>query len=426
MAVAASCETPPAQSSDASTPASDGAAPGDLALGDAATPDLSAAPDLALPPPDLGGACPAAWTSLSMGGNTTCGLTSDGTAYCWGDNTYGEFGNGGVVTPALSPTRAGGMLTFTQIETGGFASCGLATDGNTYCWGGNDAGQVGNGAMVQTTPLRRFAGRTFTQISVGRNHVCGLTGGGVAYCWGDNTFKELGCLDADPRCTSGDASGNSPVAGGAIRFTWIGVGQQFTCGLDAAGVAYCWGYNVEGECAAGATSSFVSTPTPIAGALAFTQLAVGGKGVCGIATDGSIYCWGVNDGGATDACCNAIAVVTPNKVPLPGGAIPASVSGGSLPSCAVSTAGAVYCWGTNRLGAMGLGNAVDNGPWTPTLVPGLASIAFVVTSFDYYACAVTTTGERYCWGYNGYGVLGDGTIAEQDAPELVACATPSG
>jgi alpha-tubulin suppressor-like RCC1 family protein len=395
----------------------------DLTTRDLTTRDLTTF-DLAI------GSCPGAWSSITMGGNNTCGLSSGGAAWCWGDDTFAEVCDGtSAAAPLLSPVRAGGTLTFTQLATGGVSTCGLATDGKTWCWGGDDHGQVGtsnataSGSFpIQTTPVQRFPGRPFSQITVGRDHACGLAAGGVAYCWGDNTYGELGCAPADVNCMSGDSGGNSPVVA-AESFTWIGAGQNFTCALDTLGKAWCWGENGHGECATGGVGGTVSAPSRITGGLTFNQLSVGPSGACGIATDGFLYCWGVNNGGATDACCTVIAVAAPGKVALPGGASPASVSAGFVNSCAVSTTGALYCWGTNRFGAMGLGSSVDSGPWTPTLIPNLPTIASV-TALNYSACAVATDGRRFCWGFNGYGQLGDGTTTERDAPEYIAPCAP--
>jgi alpha-tubulin suppressor-like RCC1 family protein len=138
-----------------------------------------------------------------------------------------------------------------------------------------------------------MGGLKFSVLSVGDSHTCGLVAGGVADCWGSNVYGELG----DSTTTS--RGGPVAVAGG-ITFTAITAGgdhgDNFTCGLTASGVAYCWGYGGGGELGNGADTS-ATVPVPVAGGLIFASIVAGGFHVCGLTTGGVAYCWGYNISG---------------------------------------------------------------------------------------------------------------------------------
>jgi hypothetical protein len=123
------------------------------------------------------------FTTLAMGDSVACGLSAGGSTYCWGDQTYGQIGNGVSAdgTPAL-PTVVGGGHTFTQIAAGGAHACGIASDG-AWCWGKDEAFQLGGGdvlAVNSSTPIPVRQGVTFVSITAGRDNTCGLTAAGTA------------------------------------------------------------------------------------------------------------------------------------------------------------------------------------------------------------------------------------------------------
>lgn len=242
------------------------------------------------------------FTQISAGGNHTCGITAEGSGFCWGRNASGEVGDG-TTADRLTPVPVAGDLRFVQISAGGAPvvvhTCGVTNDGAAYCWGPNGAGQLGDGTTTdRLTPVRVQSDLTLVRIAAGEQYTCALTDAGDAYCWGTNAAGELG--------DGTDQDSPTPVAVvGGLTFEWIGVGQHHACGLTAAGAAYCWGGNDAGQLGDG-TSRLRRTPVPVTGGHSFEQLAVDGGHVCGLATDGDIYCWGLNrsaelgDGTATN------------------------------------------------------------------------------------------------------------------------------
>src|SRR5207245_336067 len=138
----------------------------------------------------------AGWTGLLRAAHlerdTLRRVTTAGAAYCWGDNTDGELGNG-TTTASATPVAVSGGLTFAAVSAGFYHTCGVTTPGAAYCWGFNGNGQLGNGTFtISPTPVAVSVGLTFAAVSVEQFDACGVTTAGAAYCWGDNTDSQLG------------------------------------------------------------------------------------------------------------------------------------------------------------------------------------------------------------------------------------------
>ena len=153
----------------------------------------------------------AKFTSISAGGDHTCGITTGGTALCWGSNIVGQLGIGSSGDASTVPVAVAGGLTFsrisasngTQFKPVGFGhTCGLTTTGAVFCWGDDADLQLGRGQFtggngIGTTPVQvaqgeRAAGVTFTSVSTGSRHSCAVGSDGNAYCWGSNVLGALG------------------------------------------------------------------------------------------------------------------------------------------------------------------------------------------------------------------------------------------
>lgn len=230
------------------------------------------------------------FTSLTSGANTTCGITTAGSVYCWGANGNGEFGNGGN-TGSNVPLLSAGGLTLKSVFRGANHTCGLTASGTAWCWGYNSSGQLGNTSTTNSlSPVLVSGGLVFASLELGASHTCGLTPTGTAYCWGFNTYGTVG--------NSGNTNVTSPVpVVGGITFRQLAAGNLQTCGITPAGVAYCWGDNSSGQLGVGATGSTPSyVPTPVAGGHVFSSISSGeGDNTCGVPLGGGLpFCWGTN------------------------------------------------------------------------------------------------------------------------------------
>ena len=130
--------------------------------------------------------------SVTAGAGFSCGLTSTGAAYCWGDNQYGELGGGANGSPSPMPTLVSGHHIFTSVSAGSGFACGIDALGTAYCWGDNTGGQLGDSSTAGSpTPVPVSGGLRFVSVSAGYGSACGITTVGI-FCWGDNSYGELG------------------------------------------------------------------------------------------------------------------------------------------------------------------------------------------------------------------------------------------
>ena len=279
--------------------------------------------------------------SLASGQDHTCGLTSEGAAYCWGSNGSGALGTG----ESLQPTKPVLVLdgrSYTAISAGGEHTCAIETGGTLYCWGANGhgelgitsseecagVGKVGSGYPCTRAPAAVTDRPTFTAVSAGGNHTCGLVADGTVFCWG-----LIGTHN----------SRDTVRVPGDHRFASIASGSDMACGLAELGAAYCWGRNSNGLGDGLTTESDV--PVPVAGGQAFAQLSIYPGSYftrsCGVTTQGELYCWGWGD-----------TWPTPTRI---GDSITwASVDVGDGHACGMTVEGVAYCWGSNHTGALGV------------------------------------------------------------------------
>jgi alpha-tubulin suppressor-like RCC1 family protein len=340
-----------------------------------------------------------AYTDVTVGRElwTTCASATNARTLCWGQNASGAVGDG-TTADKSSPTPVSGSVSFAQVVAGTARSCGRTTGGDVYCWGNLHFGTGTTDPAL--SPRLVSSGLALVDISNGETDMCGRNASGVAYCWGTNTNGASG--------DGTNAVHQTPVAvSGGLAFAQIVAGRDFSCGRTAAGVAYCWGANNLGQVGDGTNTNRL-VPTRVSGSLTFTTLSAGMEAACGVVSDGSVYCWGANlIGGANN--------LSPARVNSAQSF--AQVSVGVFHACALTAAGAAWCWGENDHGELGI-NSIGGSKSTATAVSG--GLAFAkISAGHWYTCGVTTTGALYCWGGNIFGNLGLGDTGAVLVPTLV-------
>lgn len=206
------------------------------------------------------------FASISAGDTHTCALTAAGAAYCWGLNSAGQIGDGtfGTGTNRIVPTAVTGGHTFLKLSAGNSHTCGIADDGLTYCWGSNgsvasgNAGRLGDGTTIaqRVVPTPVAAGGVqFTDVIAGGMQSCARTATGLVYCWGANDAGQLG----DGTFTSRTAP--VPLFGG---LTWdaFGLGNFHGCAIRDQGRSFCWGQNNVGAVGDGTVANR-NAPVPV-------------------------------------------------------------------------------------------------------------------------------------------------------------------
>lgn len=351
--------------------------------------------------------------SVEAGADFACGLTESGAAYCWGDNTHGQLGNG-TTASTYRPVAVTGGLGFVQLAAGTGHVCGVtASSADVYCWGDNTLGQLGIGSTTPSTVPEQViltnAQGTSPQLAAGATHTCLLTAaGGAVLCWGDNASGQLGL---------GSVGGmtNRPtglVSGGGY---WdIVAGDRHTCARAPTGETNCWGNNQFGQLGLGTVSGPIPVPQMAGGGRPFNFLAAGAQHTCGLAF-GITYCWGDNAYGQLGIGGGSL-VPSPAPVSLPAAS---QLSAGDRHTCAIIGAGTLYCWGSNQFGQFGNGTTAPV-VGTPVLSAGGASLLRITTGGG-FSCAVrgtapATRGAAVCFGLNANGQIGDGTTTNRTVP----------
>jgi alpha-tubulin suppressor-like RCC1 family protein len=346
---------------------------------------------------------------IATGAYYTCALAPSGQTYCWGLNSSGQLGDNTTTDRSTPVAVQQGGVTFTSITVGYYHTCGLTSAGAAYCWGSNGNSQLGDGTASQrNVPTAVSSGLAFTSITSGGQHTCGLTGAGAAYCWGYNGYGELGDNTTTNRTT--------PVAvqQGGVTFTSITGGWLHNCGLTNAGAAYCWGGNWDGRLGDGTTTE---RDTPVAvqqGGVTFTSISAGGYHTCGLTGAGAAWCWGYNGaGGLGDN------TTTDRSTPVAvqqGGVTFTSITGGIYHTCGLTGAGAAYCWGANWYGQLG-DNSTTQRDVPVAVTGGLSWATVVISGVADHTCAVKLSSQLiYCWGLNDHGQLGDQTTTDRSSP----------
>jgi alpha-tubulin suppressor-like RCC1 family protein len=343
--------------------------------------------------------------SISSGNSSTCGVTSDDVAYCWGLNENGQLGTGST-SDRGQPSLVAGGIGFRDVAVGASHACGLATSAKLYCWGQGDQ-RLGDGDSQsfadRPSPVAVASGLEFRTLASGWSGGCGLTVAGAAHCWGRDLRGALG------NGTLNDSWVPVAVSGG-LTFQQLVSGDSFNCGLTASGQAYCWGLHAQGN----GSDMGTTTPTAVTGGLSFVSITAGRYFACGVTGSGAAYCWGKNfDGALGDG------TTTDRDVPTPvlGGLVFAQLAGGSEHTCGLTTTGSAYCWGSNTSGELGDGTKTDR--LSPVQVSGNLIFERIISG-GATTCGLTKDARgAYCWGRNPWGQVGDGTTTDRVVPTAV-------
>jgi len=186
--------------------------------------------------------------SLSVGAYHACGVSVSGDGWCWGDNRWGQLGAGDVPYNSMSssaslPRRIEG-LKLNAVAAGWEHSCGLSTDGLAFCWGRNDdARQLGDdsGITHRGIPGAVAGARKFAALSAGPLSTCARTATDDVYCWGGNYYGGLGNGDAVPNGVG------HPVRTLGGPFQRVTLGQGHSCGIATDRRLWCWGDQSAGQ-----------------------------------------------------------------------------------------------------------------------------------------------------------------------------------
>jgi alpha-tubulin suppressor-like RCC1 family protein len=407
-------------------------------------------------------------SEMDASGMNSCVVTEAGTVWCWGANGHGQLGNGTTGSGSDEPVRVRGgeqggtyLTDVVTLGHGGDFACAATTDGSVYCWGDNGYGELGNGTRKQSnTPVRVHAGDQGSgnfarakSVSAGKHYACAVTTDKSAFCWGIDNQGQLGSsgTSKDGRTRPVQVVAGEQGSGKLSNVHDVVAHIAATCAItdytdETGGKVYCWGNDFSGAVGIGRGSGAVPQPNKVclpgagtqgncgnkgqlSGAVMISDQAAGDRGtaddkhsddsVCVVTVDKAAYCWGLNvygelgigtasgphtcgTGNNTVPCAQ-----TPRRVKAgeQGGNFLSGVTdiSSGFTSCAIADE-KIYCWGYNEYGT------VDNTRAENVSSPRLKATdpAVDVSVAAVSVCYETTDGRAFCWGGGVYGQLGNG------------------
>jgi alpha-tubulin suppressor-like RCC1 family protein len=354
---------------------------------------------------------PGTLVAVSTGRIHTCAVHADRTLWCWGSNSSGQLGDG-TTTDRDVPVQESTHASDWSAVTGGFAhTCAVKTSGTLWCWGSNSNGQFGDGSTAGSDfPVQETTdARDWAAVSAGQAHTCAVKTSGTLWCWGYNSNGQLG--------DAGTVDSAVPVQESTHASDWDAVTARYayTCAVKTAGTLWCWGSNSSGQLGDGTTTGSAVPVQESTHASDWAAVSARYLHTCAIKTAGTLWCWGSNSSGQLgDGTTTGSAVPVQESTHASDWA---SVSVGFAHTCAVKTAGTLWCWGSNSNGQFGDGTTT--GSAVPVQESTHASDWASVTVAFADTCAVKTSGTLWCWGYNSNGQLGDGTTTDSYVPVQV-------
>ncbi|MCL4188796.1 MAG: hypothetical protein KJZ85_14410 [Rhodobacteraceae bacterium] len=362
--------------------------------------------------PEAAGAAPLAGENALAGGLWhSCALTATGGIRCWGDNFYGQLGDGSR-SRRLAPVAVRRLGADVQAVTAGdYHSCAITGPGGVRCWGRNRDGQLGDGSTEDRLQPVAVLGldADVRAIAAGGAHVCALDAGGAVFCWGDNASGQLGDGGTDDSPVPVAVAG---LPGPAIA---IAAGSAHSCALSDAGGIWCWGANADGQLGDGTTRQRLAPVFVRRMTQGVTAIAAGAAHGCGVTADGGVRCWGANSGGQLGDGTRTRRLLAVTVKRLRGGV--AALAAGAGHSCARLADGAARCWGRNDHGQLGDGSTDDR--TVRVAVKGLRDGLAGIAAGANHGCGLTPTGGLRCWGRGNLGQLGNGGTSGSSRPVRV-------
>ncbi len=354
------------------------------------------------------------WDTVSTGLYHTCARKKNGQVWCFGLNNHGQLGDGTSADKKIPTREISGALDWASVSAGAYHTCGRNSDKTIWCWGMNSAGALGDGTTHDKKSARQESTKStnWNSVAVGY-HTCGVNsngvpGGGELFCWGENNCGQLGL---------GNTLDKTVPTKVGINYDWADVvaGFNHTCARRTARQLYCWGLNNFGQLGDGDFNNLLQPSAPVSSIIGWTSVSVGVNTTCAKDLAGLLSCWGDNEWGqfgTGKAYWGKNAPVQSSTKNLW-----QTVSLGDQAVCGLKADQSMLCWGGNFYGQLGNGSIGGNLA-APERI-GTATNWLAASAGSDHTCALKKNGSLYCWGYNYYGELGTGNNSYKDKPARV-------
>jgi len=348
------------------------------------------------------------WSHVSAGSDFTIGIKSNGTLWSWGDNSRGQLGNG-ITTDVLHPTQErSGASNWSSISVGLEHTSAIKSDGTLWSWGNNARGQLGDGVSVdKSNPVQESSKATnWSIVSAGEEHTVAIKADGTLWSWGANSNGELGDGTTD------DKLNPTQESSGATNWTGADAGSDFTVGIKSDGTLWAWGDNYFSQLGDGTDTDKPNPTQESTGARDWTRVSTGSSHVLAVKNDGTLWSWGYNYSGQLG---NGTTLGSASPAQEGSGATDwSSISAGGAHSVGIKSDGTLWSWGSNYYTQ--LGDATSEDKPNPTQERSGATNWSSMSAGATHTIAIKADGTLWSWGHNKYGALGDGTTIDKSSP----------
>ncbi len=352
-----------------------------------------------------------------VAGGLTCVRTAGmGRIRCWGPGGSGQLGNASTDDIGDNELPSGTIQLMgdaAQISVGDLHACARLATGQLYCWGHGANGRLGlgdqnncgDGELVAACGTVNLI-ENVSHVAAGGSHTCAVLQGGAIRCWGQGTNGRLGYNN-----TSDILTPVSDVDLGGATATQVTVGAAHTCALLGSGAVRCWGLGADGRLGTASTSD-AWTPQPVHLGEPALSISAGGAHTCAVMASGALRCWGRSPAnGHTQTIGDGETPASVGYV-VPGGSadIFVQVSSGGNHTCALTSEGAVYCWGEADMGQLGLDGTTDVSEPMAAPAVQVGGVVKNISAGETHTCASLSNGRVRCWGSGAGGRLGYGNL----------------
>jgi len=311
-------------------------------------------------------------TAIAAGWYHNMALRSDGTVWTWGRNSDGQLGIGSMAHERR-PVAVRGLGPVVAIAAGAETGMAVRSDSTLWTWGANEYGQLGNGTTTTSSlPVKVLGLSKVVAMAGGRAHSLALGSDGTVWAWGSNGYGQLG-NGSTTQCTI-------PIHLSGLReVVAISAGNVHSLALTRDGSVWAWGSNHSGQLGLGRSVETSNVPTRISGLSGVAAIAAGVDGSVALGRDGTVWVWGV--GLEADTLQDRFTGNdVPVRVPFLTGVVavatamatPRGVGGYQL---ALRNDGTVWGWGFNAYGVLGNGSHTNCA--LPVLIPGLQGVVAI-------------------------------------------------